>query len=211
MTFVLGVDLDGVTGDYVRMFRHFVARELDVPEDTLPAPKTWDFSKAGWGVRDQEHYFELHTKAVAAGLFRAMPLMAGASEALWKLSDAGVHVRIITHRLCTKGQHRTAASDTVEWLETNNVPYRDLCFQGDKVAVSADCYIDDAPHNIEALRAAGGYCIAFDAPYNQHIEGPRAANWDEAVDLILARFAAAQADRAAQRESAAGPFELVTT
>ena len=193
MSFVLGVDLDGVCGDYVGMFRHFVARNLGVTEESLPAPTQWSFAESGWGIRDGAHYMELHSEAVSRGMFRAMAPMPGVSQELWALSDEDIHIRIITHRLCTNRQHRTAAADTVEWLDLNEIPYRDLCFQGEKTAVMADCYIDDAPHNVEALRAAGGFVIVFDAPYNQHVTGPRARTWQEAGELIRARRAEVEA------------------
>ena len=50
-------------------------------------------------------------------------------------------------------------------------------------------YRDAGPHNIEQLRAAGKYAIVFDKLYNRHLPGPRAHNWDEAGELILARKA----------------------
>jgi 5'-nucleotidase len=70
-------------------------------------------------------------------------------------------------------------------LDTHRIPYRDLCFLGAKPEVQADAYIDDAPHNIEQLRAAGNDVIAFDQPYNQHIEGPRAMNWLEVEAMVI--------------------------
>lgn len=197
MSFVLGVDLDGVCGDYTAMFRHFVARSLGVPESTLPEPTSWSYADCNWGIRDDKHFFELHNDAVRRGLFRSMAPMAGVSKNLHALHEEGVHIRIITHRLVSTGLHRIAASDTVEWLDNNDIPYWDLCFQGRKSEVAADCYIDDAPHNVENLRAAGGYVIVFDAPYNQHVDGPRAKTWDEAYELILARRDAVAAERAA--------------
>ena len=45
-------------------------------------------------------------------------------------------------------------ADTAAWLDIHKIPYRDLCFLGAKPQVEADAYIDDAPHNIEQLRAA---------------------------------------------------------
>ena len=64
-------------------------------------------------------------------------------------------------------------SDTVEWLDDHKIPYRDICFLGDKPEVGADCYIDDAPHNVHALRAGGSDVIVFDQPYNRDLEAPQ--------------------------------------
>ena len=108
-----------------------------------------------------------------------MPVIDGCAEALWRLSDAGVWIRIITHRLYVNWGHHEAVADTVAWLDEHGIPYRDLCFLGAKPEVQADLYIDDAPHNIEALRAAGNEVIAFAQPYNADVGGLRAATWDE--------------------------------
>lgn len=194
-TFTLGLDLDGVVGDYVVEFRRHVSRALGVPETELPDPHTWSFVESWPVIRDHEHFMQLHTDAVRDGMFRGLPMMKGASEALWRLSDNDVYIRVVTHRLLGKGMHMTAASDTVAWLDRHNIPYRDLCFVGQKSQVGANVYIDDAPHNIQALQEAGAEVIIFDAPYNRDAVGPRARNWDEAAQMILdrqARWAAEQ-------------------
>ena len=104
-------------------------------------------------------------------IFRTMPAMPGAAEALWRLSDAGVWIRIITHRLYVNWGHATAVADTVDWLDAAGIPYRDLCFLGAKPQVEADCYVEDAPHNVTALRSNGAHVIVYDQPYNRDVEG----------------------------------------
>nr|WP_287379422.1 hypothetical protein [Candidatus Microthrix sp.] len=51
--------------------------------------------------------------------------------------------------------------------------------------VACDCYIDDAPHNVKALRAAGNEVICFGQPYNTDIAQPRMDNWVEVEDYVL--------------------------
>ena len=63
-------------------------------------------------------------------IFRTMPAFEGVAEVLWRLSDAGIWIRIITHRLYVNWGHATAVADTVDWLDAMNIPYRDLCFLG---------------------------------------------------------------------------------
>lgn len=183
--FVLGLDLDGVCGDYNAYFRPHVARVLEVPVESLGEVTDWDYTKIGWGIGSRAHFESLHAQAVEAGMFRDMPTLHGVSKSLWKLSDAGIHIRVITHRLFIKGGHARAAGDTIEWLQRKNLPYRDICFMADKVKVNADLYLDDSPSNIEKLRAGGGNAVVFDQPYNQHVAGPRVHDWDEATELIL--------------------------
>ena len=183
MTFVLGVDLDGVCGDYTAGFRTIVAIERGVDPSSLPEERSWDFHE--WGLDTLGGFEALHRRAVLEHrLFRHMPVMAGAADALWRLSDAGVWIRIITHRLYVNWGHAIAVADTVAWLDEHGIPYRDICFLGNKPEVEADCYVDDSPSNLAALRQAGNDVIVYDAPYNRQTEGPRAHNWDDVEQLV---------------------------
>ncbi|HCV35362.1 MAG TPA: hypothetical protein DF783_00420 [Acidimicrobiaceae bacterium] len=180
--YVLGVDLDGVCGNYTSAFRSVVAQETGVSEESLPLLRSWDFKE--WGLTP-EGFERLHFLAVSEHrILRSMPVIDGASETLWRMSDAGVWIRVITHRLYVNWAHATAIADTVDWLDRARIPYRDICFLGDKPEVEADLYIDDGPHNVEALRSSGNRVIVFDAPYNQHLNGPRARDWLECEQLV---------------------------
>ncbi len=188
-TFVLGVDLDGVCADYEGAFRASVARQLDRDPDTLP-PQTVLDAYSEWGLAFEE-FEQAHTRAVLEDrMFRRMEPLAGVSEGLWQLSDAGVWIRIITHRLLFNWAHETSAADTAYWLDTHRIPYRDLCFIGDKPNVGADLYVDDSPGNIVALREAGRAAIVFDQPYNRHLPGPRATGWTDVVARVEAELSA---------------------
>lgn len=181
--FVFGVDLDGVCADYTTGFRAVVAEELGVEIETLPLERSWDFRE--WGL-DSADFERLHHLAVTERrLFRDLPPFEGCAEALWRLSDAGIWIRIITHRLYVNWGHATAVSDTVSWLDTFRIPYRDICFLGAKPQVEADVYIDDAEHNVRALRATGNPVIVFDQPYNRNMDGPRASSWTDVEDLVI--------------------------
>ena len=186
--FILGVDLDGVCGDYTTAFREVVAEDYGVDPDTLPADRSWDFSE--WGITSPQEFDRLHRLAVLdQRMFRTMPPLPGVADSLWRLSDAGVWIRIITHRLCVNWGHAVAVADTVAWLDDTGIPYRDICFLGAKPEVDAHCYVDDASHNVLELRAAGNHVIVFDAPYNQGIDGPRATSWTDVEQLVTDRIA----------------------
>jgi len=181
--FVFGVDLDGVCGDYTTAFRTIVASELGVSEDQLPLERSWDFNQ--WNLDAAGGFDRLHSLAVAEHhMFATMPPIDGVADALWRLSDAGVWIRVITHRLYVNWGHASAVADTVTWLDDQRIPYRDICFLGNKPDVGADVYVDDGPHNIEQLREAGHSVIVFDQPYNQDQGGPR-ADWAELEDMVM--------------------------
>lgn len=180
--FVFGVDLDGVCADYTKGFRAFCAERLGRDPETLPLERSWDFRE--WGF-DEQQFEELHRAAITEGrLLADLEVIEGAAESLWRLSDAGVWIRIVTHRLYVNWGHSAAAGDTVEWLDRARIPYRDLCFLGAKSDVGAHAYIDDGPHNIENLRAAGRTAIIFEQPYNRHLDGLRATNWVEVEEIV---------------------------
>jgi 5'-nucleotidase len=186
--FILGVDLDDVCADYTLALREVVATERGVDPATLPLERSWNFSE--WGL-DDAAFERMHQAAVQQHrIFRSMPMVPGAADALWRLSDAGVWIRIITHRLYNNWSHAIAVGDTVAWLDAVSIPYRDLCFLGTKPQVEADCYVDDAPHNVRALRAIGAQVIVFDRPYNRDLDGPRATNWPEVEQLVGEQMAA---------------------
>jgi len=181
-SFILGVDLDGVCADYTAGLRRIAADVLGVSEGQLPLERSWDFRE--WGLTPTA-FEEIHLLAVTEHrLLRELPVIADAADALWRLSDSGVWIRIITHRLYVNWGHAIAVSDTVTWLDEARIPYRDICFLGAKPEVEADLYIDDGPHNIEALLAGGNEVIVFDQPYNRHVEGVRATTWLEIEELV---------------------------
>jgi len=193
-SFVLGVDLDGVVGDYESIFRQVVSDSLGVDPAEIPAQTHWGFGDSGWPLRDEDHYLEMHRRGIAEyEMFAAMQPVEGASDALWRLSDAGVHIRIVTHRLYVNWDHQNVVAQTVGWLQQPRedgrplIPYRDLCFMGDKTDVGADLYVDDAPHNIAALRKSHADVICFDRLYNRDIPGLRARNWNEVEELVMRR------------------------
>jgi len=181
--FILGVDLDGVCGDHTEAFRRVVSAERAIDPDTLVDQTTWNFHE--WGL-DDDGFLDMHRRAVLEHrMFRDMPVIEGCADALWRLSDAGVWIRLITHRLYANWGHAVAVGDTVAWLDASGIPYRDLCFLGNKPQVEAHAYVDDAPHNVAALRAEGNDVIVFDQPYNRSLDGPRARHWNDVEALVL--------------------------
>ena len=189
--FVLAVDLDGVCAAYSPSLRPYMAAMGRTDAFELPEPTNWNLVDAGW-FRDLDEYMETHRYAVDRAFFRTMQEIPGMSDALWRLSDAEIHIRIVTHRFLTHGDQGQAAADTIAWLQQRRpdgrvrVPYRDLCFLGAKSDASADMHLDDAPYQIESLRGAGQEVLVFDQPYNRHLDGPRAIGWDAVVDEVLA-------------------------
>jgi len=187
--FVLGVDLDGVCADFYGGLKPVAAEWLGVDVASLPDRVSWTLPE--WGV-DQAPggYDALHRFAVTQReLFRRLPPMPGAPQALRRLSAQDVRIRIITHRLFIKYFHQVAVRQTIEWLDFHDIPYWDLCFMREKAAVGADLYVEDSPENVARLRAQGLKTIVFSNSTNEHLPGPRAHSWNEVVDLAMAEKA----------------------
>jgi 5'-nucleotidase len=180
---VLGVDVDNVLADYTGGLRRIVAEERGIEPSELPDVTSWSAYEE-WGLTPAA-FNELHRRAVVDHrMFRHLDVMPGAAEVLRRLSERGVRIRIVTHRLYVSGTHAIAASDTVEWLDANAIPYWDLCMVARKADVGSDLLIDDAPHNIEALRDIGRQVLVFDQPYNRHLDGPRARTWEDVEEQV---------------------------
>ena len=182
--FILGVDLDGVVGDFYGAIRKIAAEWLDRPLESLPAEVTFGFDE--WGLSEFGGYDRLHRFAVTQrNLFRDMEPIKNAPAVLRKLSALDIRIRIITHRLFLKFFHHTSITQTVDWLDNYDIPYWDICFMKDKGAVGAHVYIDDAPENIINLRKQGCNTIVFTNSTNRDLSGPRANNWLEANHLVM--------------------------
>ena len=180
---IIGLDLDGVSAEYIDGLRQSIARERGyTPEQVAEfLPPVTDYGFSNWDNLGED-FVKFHTDAVERGLYAGIPSIQGASETLWKLSDEGHHIRVITKRFVKNGQHGKVVADTAAWLDAVNIPYRDLAFLGKKTDLYADIYIDDAPSNITAFQEAGANYIIFDAPYNQGLPGWRVQNWEEVYD-----------------------------
>ncbi|HWO72726.1 MAG TPA: 5'-nucleotidase [Dehalococcoidia bacterium] len=186
---ILGVDLDGVCADFYGRMREIAAEWFERPLEELTQSPSYSLKE--WGVESQDQYESLHRFAVTQrALFKTSPLIPGARRYLRLLSDEGVRIRIITHRLFIHFFHREAVSQTVDWLDAHGIPYWDLCFMKDKEQVGADIYIDDSPDNVKALRSKGLYTICFLNSTNRDLGPPAAASWQEVYELVHARGAA---------------------
>jgi 5'(3')-deoxyribonucleotidase len=183
-SFILGVDLDGVVGDFYGAMRRIAAEWLNKPEEELTREVSYGLDE--WDIAEYGGYDRLHRFAVTQrNLFRDMPPIKDAPAVLRKLSNRGIRIRIITHRLFLKYSHNTSVTQTVGWLDNYDIPYWDLCFMNDKGAVGAHVYIDDAPENIIQLREQGHKTIVFSNSTNRDLSGPRADSWIEAEKLVM--------------------------
>jgi len=182
--FVLGLDLDGTCADFYGRMREIAAEWTGVPLESLPTEPEW--SLGNWGIADGE-YETFHRFAVTQrNLFATMAPLAGAPQAIRRLANEGIRIRIITHRLVISYFHETAVSQTVRWLDHHGIPYWDLCFMREKGDVDADLYVEDSVVNIERLVASRAEVLVISNATNRALDLPvdRAASWEAAEGLI---------------------------
>jgi 5'(3')-deoxyribonucleotidase len=183
-SFILGVDLDGVVGDFYGAMRKIAADWLNKPLGSLTTEVSYGLDE--WGLTEYGGYDRLHRFAVTQrNLFRDMEPIEDAPAFLRKLSNRNIRIRIITHRLFLKYYHKATITQTVDWLDSWDIPYWDLCFMADKGAVGAHVYIDDSPANVTRLRDHGCKTIVFTNSTNRELPGPRANNWQEAERMVM--------------------------
>lgn len=183
--FILGVDLDGVVSDFVGDLRPIAAEYFGVPVESLSNQPDYNFTQWGHGLPAK--YPELHKFAVVQrGLFINSKPVPGAIQALRRLSEEGIYIRIITSRICIKWHHAEIVKQTVNWLEHHGIPYWDICFVRDKTTIGADLYIDDSPGNVRSLTQAGKRVICYASSVNEGTEAlTRTNNWGFIADVVL--------------------------
>ena len=185
--FIFGVDLDGVCGDFYGSMRAIAAEWKGVDINELPPDVSYGLPE--WQLDEMGGYEPLHRFAVTQrDLFVKLPPMAHVRSVLRRLSGKGVHIRIITHRLFIKYFHQKAVSQTIEWLDDQGIPYWDLCFLQEKGDVGANIYIDDAPHNVERLRALGKEAIVYTNSTNREVDGLRCSTWLDVEAVVMEHF-----------------------
>ena len=183
-SFIFGVDLDGVVGDFYGEIRKIAAEWLNKPIDSLTTEVSYGLKE--WGLDELGGYDRLHRFAVTQrNIFGHMEPIRHAPAVLRKLSSKGIRIRIITHRLFLKYSHAATIKQTIDWLDNYDIPYWDICFMNDKGAVGAHVYIDDTPDNIISLRKQDCKTIVFTNSTNRELPGLRADTWLEVEKLVM--------------------------
>jgi 5'(3')-deoxyribonucleotidase len=182
--FTLAVDLDGVVADLTRGLKPIAAKWLGLDAQDLSEEVSYGFPE--WGLAERGGFDALHRFAVSEHrLFARLPQLRGAQSALRSLSESGLRIRIVTHRLHSGDLRSEIVAQTVGWLNDHSIPFDDLCFIDQKSEVEADLFVEDAPVAIRELRAAGRETIVFAQPWNREFSAPRADSWMEVQQLVV--------------------------
>lgn len=178
MTARIGLDLDGVVYNFTSSYIYLLSEYRDVK---FPIGVEWIDN---WNAMDryttEEDRAWLWTTGIELGLFRHGHLIKGAIDGVRKLDQLG-DIEAVSHR------PKAAVSDTLAFLSYCQLPLSGvhlLTSEEPKSLVGCDVYVDDGPHVIEELQAAGMPIVIFDAPYNRGLKGPRAYCWQDVPALV---------------------------
>lgn len=176
----LGIDLDGVVADFnagwIARYNQEFGTEL-LPEHV----DIWDAPTLLTHFTDMGQFWSwARTSGGGASIFRILEPYHGAIDALHDLARRH-HVAIVT----TKPAF--AIHDTYEWLAEHRVPTREVHIVDDKTTVHCDVYLDDADHNLRALRAAhpAATVCRFVRPWNESHDGVTdVADWAQFARVV---------------------------
>ena len=145
-----------------------VAAERAFPIDSLTRRVSWDFAEWTSTARSSS---DCTAWGSGRHVFATMPALDGVADALWRLSDAGVWIRIITHRLVTNwGPHGSSPTPWSGWTPTGS--RTGTCASWGQARGPGRRLRGGRPHNVAALRAGGNTVVVFDQPYNRELDGP---------------------------------------
>lgn len=177
-TRLLCVDMDDVISDLgswgKQLAEYKAGRE--------PGKQVWDILEA--------HKDEFYKH----GRFREMPPIEDAPESLRALKARGWTIVIVTAR--PQWQYKRLYSDTLEWLDTHEVPHDHVLFNKDKVeAVHMHlapawprAFVEDHERNARALADAGIPVLLFDRPHNQGVADAnnltRVSGWKQILEVL---------------------------
>lgn len=177
---IINVDLDGVVDDFHWMFDHHYGTDLR----NTPVWEAWEHL----GISKGQFNSMIRKGVEAKRIWHEDPVIEGAREYLWRLSDDGHYIRIVTTRLVHKFSHSLIVKATADWLDKNDIPYRSIAFLGPgdrKSDYAADYAIDDSATNCFEMLDADINAVTFSRPWNQGYHGLLYLNtWEEFYDYV---------------------------
>lgn len=166
----LGIDVDNVVYPYSTVMARWTEKDRGLPVGALDdVALSWTWYEDQWGITSQE-FTEHFRRGVHAGyIFTAGCPTEGSVATLRRLVDAGHTVSYVSAREVPGVTKDLAWHRTSAWLKEHGfpMPHR-VRISDDKSVVDTDVFLDDGPHNIRALTAAGHPCpLLWDRTHNR--------------------------------------------
>jgi uncharacterized HAD superfamily protein len=183
----IGIDIDGVCACYCEAALQWLNEKLEL-NYTMSQMTTYWFETIITEV-SQDVVHDALVQFRDEGNLRYLPVVPGAQEAIWKLSDNNKIIFVTARNVC-------AREDTEEWLCKNGIHYDDLVFTGcnekaEFIKSHCDVHIDDCPEIANKVSAKNIPVLLFDQIWNRDyipvIESRmvvRARDWPDVVSII---------------------------
>lgn len=176
----IGVDLDGCLVDFITDARKACTEFYETSEQFIPEPNCWEFPVKQWGLSYEDFWDAIRYGVHNLLVWHDSPPVQGGLECLNSLREDGHTLHICTSR---PGFEEV----TFQWLKRFEVPYDSVTISDDKTVVDVDMFIDDSPHNLEALVNNGTDTIRFVQPWNDGInvyDHWSAENWEDVREIV---------------------------
>jgi 5'(3')-deoxyribonucleotidase len=174
----LGIDLDGVVGDFhVGWMTRYNARfgtELQASQ-----VQDWDGLHELTHFRTMDEFWEWAREGETS-IFRDIPPYERAVETI---ADLSRHHRIVI----ISSKFDWAIPDTLAWMAEHRIIAHEIHFVWDKTTVACDVYLEDAPHNLTALRRHRGGAVVcrMVRAWNSPLEGAvDITDWRDFATLV---------------------------
>lgn len=175
------VDLDGVVYDWVTTMSQWLEYNgIPAPVEDHQTWRVWE----DWMIPEGMFMRYWRIGIEQDVVYRQGPVMEGAAQALWYLSDNEFHITFATDRLSKFGLNKQVVDNTTAWLYDAGLPYRSLMFTANKDVRGAMFGIDDKPANVVAMQEADIAGFLYDAVHNQDADLPRVKTWMEFIEQI---------------------------
>jgi 5'(3')-deoxyribonucleotidase len=180
----VGVDMDGVLADFNRgwMSRYNVDFGTALEPDMV---QRWDGLHRLTHFDSMSAFWSWARGGAGRSTFRDAPPLPGAIEAIKRIAT---HHRVVI----VSSKFEWAIPDSLAWLAEHGVPAREVHFLWDKSLARCDIYLDDAPHQLEELKAALPEAVVcrMVQPWNEPVEDVEdVQSWAE-FEAVVERVAA---------------------
>jgi 5'(3')-deoxyribonucleotidase len=168
----IAIDMDGVIADEVVQLLNYYETHYGVKVH----PDELNGRSEDEVLPEKDAFNKL---SVMPGYFRSIPVMAGAVEAVKRLSE-NFDIYIVSAAI----QYPHSLSQKREWLGEHFpfISWRNIIFCGDKSIIGTDYMIDDHIKNLDHFK---GKTIMFNAFHNvNHTHHQRVNNWDDVLELM---------------------------
>jgi len=124
--------------------------------------------------------------AYAQGILRDLKPAPGVAETLWNLNENNHQIKLIVDRFILHGQNHKVVAHTTEWLDTHDIPYREILFlAAPPTTLKTDIYIDADPRTLQKIQT-NGTIIKYNQPENEHIVSAVNVNSWKEIEIYIA-------------------------